>query len=103
MSGFFPERGFGYAQGLSLKAGRDLAGQRWFFIIDIHRADRVRHFPHSAGALGGHSLFGAFVPASLPAVGGGLIRDLLIVHRDTPGGLVTRRAVFYLKVKSPMY
>jgi polar amino acid transport system substrate-binding protein len=57
-------------------------GQRWFFIIDIFGTIAFAISGILLARQGRYSLFGAFVLASLPAVGGGIMRDLL-VNRET--------------------
>ncbi len=56
-------------------------GQRWFFTIDILGTIAFAISGVLLARQGGYSLFGAFVLASLPAVGGGIIRDL-VVNRE---------------------
>jgi len=58
-------------------------GQEWFFIVDIIGTIAFAVSGVLLAREGRYSLFGAFVLASLPAVGGGLMRDI-IVNRDTP-------------------
>lgn len=53
-------------------------GQRWFFTIDILGTIAFAISGILLARQGGYSLFGAFVLASLPAVGGGIMRDLLV-------------------------
>ena len=53
-------------------------GQRWFFTIDILGTIAFAISGLLLARQGGYSLFGAFVLASLPAVGGGIMRDLLV-------------------------
>ncbi|MGH7834225.1 MAG: TRIC cation channel family protein [Candidatus Binatia bacterium] len=57
-------------------------GQRWFFIIDISGTIAFAISGILLARQGRYSLFGAFVLASLPAVSGGIMRDL-IVNRET--------------------
>jgi len=56
-------------------------GQRWFFIIDVLGTIAFAISGILLARQGRYSLFGAFVLASLPAVGGGILRDL-IVNRE---------------------
>ncbi|MCP4259502.1 MAG: transporter substrate-binding domain-containing protein [Planctomycetes bacterium] len=56
-------------------------GQRWFFVIDILGTIAFAISGILLARQGGYSLFGAFVLASLPAMGGGIIRDL-VVNRE---------------------
>jgi len=56
-------------------------GQWWFFTIDILGTIAFAISGLLLAHLGRYSLFGALVLASLPAVGGGAMRDL-IVNRD---------------------
>ena len=56
-------------------------GQRWFFTIDILGTIAFAISGILLARQGGYSLFGAFVLASLPALGGGIIRDL-VVNRE---------------------
>jgi len=60
--------------------------QRWFFTIDIIGTIAFAISGILLARQGQYSLFGAFVLASLPAVGGGIIRDL-VVNRETVGVL----------------
>jgi polar amino acid transport system substrate-binding protein len=60
--------------------------QRWFFIVDIIGTIAFAISGMLLARQGHYSLFGAFVLASLPAVGGGMIRDSL-VNRETVGVL----------------
>ena len=60
--------------------------QRWFFVIDIIGTIAFAISGILLARQGKYSLFGAFVLASLPAVGGGIIRDL-VVNRETVGVL----------------
>ncbi|HXV83744.1 MAG TPA: transporter substrate-binding domain-containing protein [Candidatus Binatia bacterium] len=60
--------------------------QRWFFTIDIIGTIAFAISGILLARQGKYSLFGAFVLASLPAVGGGLMRDL-VVNRETVGVL----------------
>lgn len=60
--------------------------QRWFFTIDIIGTIAFAISGILLARQGRYSLFGAFVLASLPAVGGGIIRDL-VVNRETLGVL----------------
>jgi polar amino acid transport system substrate-binding protein len=53
-------------------------GQRWFFTIDILGTIAFAISGILLARQGTYSLFGAFVLASLPAVGGGIMRDLLV-------------------------
>ena len=53
-------------------------GQRWFFTIDILGTIAFAISGILLARQGAYSLFGAFVLASLPAVGGGIMRDLLV-------------------------
>ena len=62
------------------------AGQRWFFIVDIMGTIAFAVSGVLLARQGRYSLFGALVLASLPAVGGGIMRDVL-VNRETPGVL----------------
>ena len=63
-------------------------GQDWFFALEVIGTVAFA----LSGVLVAHredfSIFGAFVLALLPAVGGGLMRDL-IINRDVPGVLRT--------------
>jgi polar amino acid transport system substrate-binding protein len=59
---------------------------RWFFTIDIIGTVAFAISGILLARQGKYSLFGAFVLASLPAVGGGMIRDL-VVNRETVGVL----------------
>lgn len=63
-------------------------GQDWFFALEVIGTVAFA----LSGVLLAHredfSIFGAFVLALLPAVGGGLMRDL-IINRDVPGVLRT--------------
>ena len=59
-------------------------GQRWFFTIDILGTIAFAISGILLARQGHYSLFGAFVLASLPAVGGGIMRDL-VVNRETLG------------------
>lgn len=61
-------------------------GQRWFFTIDILGTIAFAISGILLARQGGYSLFGAFVLASLPAVGGGIMRDL-VVNRESLGVL----------------
>jgi polar amino acid transport system substrate-binding protein len=60
--------------------------QRWFFTIDIIGTIAFAISGLLLARQGHYSLFGALVLASLPAVGGGMIRDL-VVNRETLGVL----------------
>jgi polar amino acid transport system substrate-binding protein len=60
--------------------------QRWFFTIDIIGTIAFAISGILLARQGHYSLFGALVLASLPAVGGGMIRDL-VVNRETLGVL----------------
>jgi polar amino acid transport system substrate-binding protein len=60
--------------------------QRWFFTIDIIGTIAFAISGILLARQGKYSLFGAFVLASLPAVGGGMIRDL-VLNRETVGVL----------------
>jgi polar amino acid transport system substrate-binding protein len=60
--------------------------QRWFFTIDIIGTIAFAISGILLARQGQYSLFGAFVLAALPAVGGGIIRDL-VVNRETVGVL----------------
>ena len=60
--------------------------QRWFFAIDIIGTVAFAISGILLAHQGQYSLFGAFVLASLPAVGGGIARDL-VVSRETLGVL----------------
>ena len=60
--------------------------QRWFFTIDIVGTIAFAISGILLARQGRYSLFGAFVLAALPAVGGGIIRDL-VVNRETVGVL----------------
>src|SRR5262245_20581785 len=62
--------------------------QRWFFTIDIVGTIAFAISGILLARQGHYSLFGAFVLASLPAVGGGMLRDL-IVNREIVGVLTT--------------
>lgn len=62
--------------------------QRWFLAIDIIGTIAFAISGILLARQGQYSLFGAFVLASLPAVGGGIIRDLL-VNRETMGVLAS--------------
>lgn len=74
-------------------------GQRWFFIIDILGTIAFAISGILLARQGGYSLFGAFVLASLPAVGGGIMRDL-VVNRETLG--VFANPVYLLAVILPV-
>jgi polar amino acid transport system substrate-binding protein len=63
--------------------------QRWFFTIDIIGTIAFAISGILLARQGHYSLFGAFVLASLPAMGGGMIRDL-VVNRETLGVLANR-------------
>lgn len=60
--------------------------QRWFLIIDIIGTIAFAISGILLARQGQYSLFGAFVLAALPAVGGGILRDL-VVNRETVGVL----------------
>jgi polar amino acid transport system substrate-binding protein len=60
--------------------------QRWFFTIDILGTIAFAISGILLARQGHYSLFGASVLASLPAVGGGIVRDL-VVNRETVGVL----------------
>jgi polar amino acid transport system substrate-binding protein len=60
--------------------------QRWFFTIDIIGTIAFAISGILLARQGQYSLFGASVLASLPAVGGGIVRDL-VVNRETVGVL----------------
>ena len=60
--------------------------QRWFLVIDIIGTIAFAISGILLARQGHYSLFGAFVLASLPAMGGGIMRDL-VVNRDTVGVL----------------
>jgi len=62
--------------------------QRWFLAIDIIGTIAFAISGILLARQGQYSLFGAFVLASLPAVGGGIIRDL-VVNRETVGVLAS--------------
>lgn len=62
--------------------------QRWFLTIDIIGTIAFAISGILLARQGQYSLFGAFVLASLPAVGGGIIRDL-VVNRETVGVLAS--------------
>ena len=62
--------------------------QRWFLAIDIIGTIAFAISGIFLARQGRYSLFGAFVLAALPAVGGGIIRDLL-VSRETVGVLAS--------------
>ena len=62
--------------------------QGWFFIVDLIGTISFAVSGVLLARQGRYSLFGAFVLASLPAVGGGLMRDI-IVNRDNPAVLRT--------------
>jgi polar amino acid transport system substrate-binding protein len=62
--------------------------QRWFLAIDIIGTIAFAISGILLARQGRYSLFGAFVLASLPALGGGIIRDLL-VNRETLGVLAS--------------
>jgi len=64
------------------------AGQRWFFVVDIIGTIAFAMSGVLLARRGRYSLFGAFVLASLPAVGGGIMRDA-VINRETPGVLTT--------------
>src|SRR6185312_5149258 len=68
-------------------AGRD-HGPAVVFHRGHHRDDCLRHLGVLLARQGRYSLFGAFVLASLPAVGGGILRDI-IVNRERPAVLST--------------
>ena len=61
-------------------------GQRWFLVIDVIGTIAFAISGILLAREGHYSLFGAFVLASLPAVGGGILRDL-VVNRETVGVL----------------
>ena len=69
------------------------AGQRWFLTIDIIGTIAFAMSGVLLARRGGYSLFGAFVLASLPAVGGGIMRDA-VVNRDRPAVLSTPAYLF---------
>lgn len=58
------------------------AGQTWFFIIDIIGTIAFAISGLLLARQGKYSLFGALVLASLPSIGGGILRDILI-NRET--------------------
>jgi polar amino acid transport system substrate-binding protein len=60
--------------------------QRWFLTIDIIGTIAFAISGILLARQGRYSLFGAFVLASLPAVGGGILRDL-VVNREMVGVL----------------
>jgi polar amino acid transport system substrate-binding protein len=62
--------------------------QRWFLTIDIIGTIAFAISGILLARQGQYSLFGAFVLASLPAVGGGILRDL-VVNRETVGVLAS--------------
>ena len=62
--------------------------QRWFLAIDIIGTIAFAISGIFLARQGRYSLFGAFVLAALPALGGGIIRDLL-VNRETVGVLAS--------------
>jgi polar amino acid transport system substrate-binding protein len=62
--------------------------QRWFLTIDIIGTIAFAISGILLARQGQYSLFGAFVLASLPAVGGGILRDL-VVNRETVGVLTS--------------
>jgi polar amino acid transport system substrate-binding protein len=53
-------------------------GQQWFFTIDILGTVAFAVSGILLARQGGYSLFGALVLAALPAVGGGIMRDLIV-------------------------
>ena len=61
-------------------------GQPWFFVVDIIGTIAFAISGVLLARLGGYDILGACVLAFLPAVGGGLLRDL-IVARQPPGVL----------------
>ena len=63
-------------------------GREWFFIVDIIGTIAFALSGVLLARQGKYSLFGAFVLSALPAVGGGIIRDV-IVDRDIPSVLGT--------------
>ena len=67
------------------------AGQTWFFIIDLIGTIAFAISGVLLARQGKYSLFGAFVLAALPSIGGGIMRDILI-NRETLSA-----------VKSPVY
>jgi len=67
------------------------AGQTWFFIIDLIGTIAFAISGVLLARQGKYSLFGAFVLAALPSIGGGIMRDILI-NRE-----------FLSAVKSPVY
>jgi polar amino acid transport system substrate-binding protein len=69
------------------------AGQDWFFTIDIIGTIAFAMSGVLLARRGGYSLFGAFVLASLPAVGGGIMRDA-VINRDRPAVLSTSAYLF---------
>jgi polar amino acid transport system substrate-binding protein len=64
------------------------AGQHWFFVVDIIGTIAFAMSGVLLARRGRYSLFGAFVLASLPAVGGGIMRDA-VINRETPVVLTT--------------
>ncbi len=69
------------------------AGQRWFFTLDIIGTIAFAISGVLLARSGKYSLFGAFVLASLPAVGGGIMRDA-VVNRERPAVLTTPAYLF---------
>jgi polar amino acid transport system substrate-binding protein len=59
------------------------AGQRWFFTVDIIGTIAFAMSGVLLARRHRYSFFGAFVLASLPAIGGGVMRDA-VINRDTP-------------------
>ncbi|HMP84186.1 MAG TPA: TRIC cation channel family protein [Verrucomicrobiota bacterium] len=68
-------------------------GHSWFFLVDIIGTIAFAVSGVLLARQGRYSLFGAFVLAALPAVGGGLMRDI-IVNRETPAVLRTPAYLF---------
>ena len=85
---------------------RQTAGQTWFSIVDIIGVIAFAISGLLLAREGNYSLFGALVLAALPAIGGGIMRDILI-HRppallSSPVYLTTIFATvmfFYLSFK----
>jgi len=74
-----------------LSALSSTVNERWFFLIDVAGTIAFAISGLLLARKERYSLFGAFVLAALPAVGGGLVRDLIVGRR--PIG-VTRNPIY---------
>lgn len=53
-------------------------GQRWFFVVDLLGTVAFALSGVVLARMGGYDVFGALVLALLPAVGGGVVRDIVV-------------------------